>query len=73
MDLKKFAEDLNSGFGTPFLPPDFVRAHITEQGTLCFRIGHRDLEFDENLERISSGTATRVRERWLIKKPTELQ
>lgn len=68
MNLKKFAKQLNDGFGPPFLPPDFVKAKVTERGTLWFEIGHRDVEFDKELKRVGSGTDMRPGDRWLIKK-----
>jgi len=71
MDLKKFAKELNDGFGPPFLPSGFVDAKITKNGTLWFNIGHRDVEFDKKLKRVGSGTAMRIEDRWLIKKGGE--
>lgn len=71
MDLKKFAGQLNEGFGPPFLPPGFVDAKVTERGTLWLNIGHRDVEFDKKLKRVGSGTAMCIGDRWLIEKGAE--
>lgn len=68
MDLKKFAKQLNDGFGPPFLPPGFVTARVTGRGTLWFQIGHRDVELDEELERVGSGTDMQPEDRWRIEK-----
>ena len=67
-DLKKFAKTLNDKFGLPFLPPGFVDARVTGRGTLWFRIGHRDVELDEELEPVGSGTDMQPEDRWLIQK-----
>jgi hypothetical protein len=68
MNLIKFAGILNDKFGSPFLPPGFVKAEITPHGTLWLNIGHRDAEFDKDLNCVGSGTDMLPQDRWVIRK-----
>lgn len=60
MDLKKLAEEINECYGEPFLPAGFVRARVTDRGTLWLNIGDRDGEFNE--DGIREGSGSRVGE-----------
>jgi len=56
MDLNKFVREINECYGVPFLPNGFVKAKVTESGTLWLDIGDRNGEFDRNGEMVGAGT-----------------
>ena len=66
MELEKLAKIITDAFGPPFLPEGFVRAEMTAAGTLRLIIGPRDVELDENIRWLSSGSW--LTEEWLIEK-----
>ena len=66
MNLQKLAEEINECYGPPFLPKGFVRARVTDYGTLWFDIGDRNGKFDEEGKRTGSGTAMGEGKKWAI-------
>ncbi len=67
MDLNKLVKEINECYGEPFLAKGFVQAKVTEDGTLWLDIGDRNGEFDENGERVGSGTNVGEWVKWQIK------
>lgn len=66
MDLTKIVQEINRGFGEPFLPEGFVKARVTEGGTLWFDIGDRNCEFDEKGEIVGSGNNLNTGISWQV-------
>lgn len=70
--LKKQAREINACYNKPFLPRGFVKARVTDYGTLWLDIGDRNGEFDTNGERVGAGTNVGGAREWniqRIKKP----
>ena len=55
INLQKLVEEINECYGKQFLPEGFVRARITDYGTLWLDIGDRNGEFLPDGERVGSG------------------
>ena len=55
INLQKLVEEINECYGKLFLPEGFVRARITDYGTLWLDIGDRNGEFLPDGERLGSG------------------
>lgn len=66
MDLQKLADEINECYGEPFLPKGFVKARVTEYGTLWFDIGDRNGEFDAAGKRVGSGSNVGCGVKWEI-------
>ena len=64
--LQELAGEINECYGKPFLPEGFVKARITDYGTLWLDIGDRNGEFNTDGERVGSGTNLNEAVRWDI-------
>ena len=71
MDLQKIAKEINECYGYPFLPQGFVKARVTEHGTLWFDIGDRNGEFDNKGNRVGSGSNVGSGTQWEIPRLSE--
>ena len=67
IDLEKFAKEINECYGEPFLPSGFVKARVTACNTLWLDIGDRNGEFDNDGERVGSGTNVGEGVEWRVK------
>ena len=68
MDLKNLVEEINECYGEPFLPKNFVKARVTDYGTLWLDIGDRNGEFDKKGNRVGSSLAVGEGVEWHIEK-----
>ena len=64
--LQELAREINECYGKPFLPEGFVKARITDYGTLWLDIGDRNGEFNANGERVGSGSNLNEAVEWDI-------
>jgi len=67
MNYKKLVKEINECYGEPFLPKGFVRAEVTERGTLSLYIGDRDGDFDRDGELNGCGTNVGNAVQWEIR------
>lgn len=64
--LRRLASEINECYGKPFLPEGFVKARVTDYGTLWLDIGDRNGEFNANGDRVASGTNVGETVKWDI-------
>ena len=66
--LQRLAREINECYGKPFLPEGFVRARVTDYGTLWLDIGDRNGEFDKQGNRVGSSVNVGEGREWTIEK-----
>ena len=64
--LQRLAGEINECFGKSFLPEGFIKARITDYGTLWLDIGDRNGEFDTLGKRVGSGSKINNAVKWDI-------
>jgi len=66
MDLQELAKEINECYDEPFFPSGFVKARVTDYGTLWLDIGDRNGEFDKLGKRVGSGSNVGEGKEWYV-------